>query len=134
MTSLKVSSANAPLRSKKGIGTLTRRALLFTLGGWVVPVRAVRAGDAPPRIGLLVNNRSSHLAAFERGLRELGYVDGRSIVVERRNADGRSERLAELADDLVRLGVSVIVAPDPPSTPRRQTRNDLHSNRHAFQR
>ena len=79
-------------------------------------VTAARAADAPPRIGLLVNNQSTHLAAFEQGLRALGYVEGRTIIVERRNADGRSERLPELAADLVRLGVKVMVTPDPPST------------------
>ena len=94
---------------------LARRAFLLALGSGVVH-RATHAAEGPPRIGLLVNARSPHLAAFDEGLRELGYVDGRTIVVERRSADGRSERLTELAADLLRLGVIVIVAPDPPST------------------
>ena len=68
------------------------------------------------RIGLLVNNRGPHLAALTRGLHELGYVEGRNILVELRSAEGNSERLPELAGALVRLRVDVLVAPDPPST------------------
>jgi putative ABC transport system substrate-binding protein len=68
------------------------------------------------RIGLLVNNTSPHLQAFETGLRELGYVEGQNIVIERRNAKGESSRLPALATELVRLRLDVIVAPDPPST------------------
>ena len=69
-----------------------------------------------PRIGLLTNNASPHLQAFETGLRELGYVEGKNIVVERRNAKGESARLRAMAAELVRLEVDVLVAPDPPST------------------
>lgn len=69
-----------------------------------------------PRIGLLANNRSSHLDAFEQGLRDLGYVDGQTVTIVRRNAEGTSERLPALAAELVRSGVDLIVAPDPPST------------------
>jgi len=48
--------------------------------------------------------------AFFQGLQELGYVEGRNIVVERRYSEGRSERLPALAAELVRLKVDVIVA------------------------
>jgi hypothetical protein len=44
------------------------------------------------------------------GLRELGYVEGRNLAVERRFADGRPERLPELASELARLHADVIVA------------------------
>ncbi len=47
--------------------------------------------------------------AFQRGLRELGYVEGQNIVVEYRFADGKFERLSDLASELVRLKVDVIV-------------------------
>jgi putative ABC transport system substrate-binding protein len=67
------------------------------------------------RIGLLSNNRGPHLEAFHRSLRELGYVEGRNLVLEDRSAEGRSERLPNLAAELVRLNVDVLVAPDPPS-------------------
>jgi putative ABC transport system substrate-binding protein len=90
------------------------RLLLLLL---VAPLAAeAQQAGRIPRIGLLTNNPSPHLQAFETGLRELGYVEGKNIVVERRNANGESARLPALAAELVRLEVDVIVAPDPPST------------------
>src|SRR4029453_10992449 len=49
------------------------------------------------------------LGAFLQGLRELGYVEGKNIVVERRYASGRYEQLPELAAELIRLKVEVIL-------------------------
>lgn len=55
-------------------------------------------------------DEQEHLTkAFEEGLRELGYVEGRNIVIERRFAWGRQERLRDLAAELVKLNVEVIV-------------------------
>ncbi len=51
------------------------------------------------------------LEAFRQGLRDLGYVDGRTIAIEYRWADGKPERMRELAEELVRLKVDVIMAP-----------------------
>ena len=67
---------------------------------------------APPhRIGLLLSGGqvADHLAAFRRGLRELGYLEGQDVALEVRNAEGSEERYGELAADLVRLDVDVIV-------------------------
>jgi putative ABC transport system substrate-binding protein len=50
-----------------------------------------------------------YFAAFRDGLRALGYVDGKNIVIEPRHADGRRERLPELAAELIRLKVDVLV-------------------------
>jgi putative ABC transport system substrate-binding protein len=71
-----------------------------------------------PRIGLLSNGsgQSPHVKAFGQGLRELGYVEGQNIRIDRRFAEGKSERLPDLAAELVRLQVDIIVAPDPPAT------------------
>ena len=80
------------------------------------PLAAEAQAGRIAHIGLLTNNPSPHLQAFETGLRELGYVEGQNIVIERRNAKGESPRLPALAAELVRLGLDVIVAPDPPST------------------
>jgi len=66
-----------------------------------------------PRIGFLISSTASAAAprveAIQRGLRELGYVEGKNIVIEYRYADGKLEPLAELAAELVRLKVDVIV-------------------------
>jgi ABC-type uncharacterized transport system substrate-binding protein len=74
---------------------------------------AQQAGNVP-RVGFLANTRSPGTEAFQKGLRELGYVEGQNIIVEWRLAEGRLERLPELAAELVRLKVEVIVAPAPP--------------------
>ena len=50
-----------------------------------------------------------NLEAFRHGLRELGYVEGKNIVIEYRFAEGRFERLPVLAEELVRLKVDIIV-------------------------
>jgi ABC-type uncharacterized transport system substrate-binding protein len=67
-----------------------------------------------PRIGILVFSPPETVAflfrGIEEGLRDLGYVEGRNIVFERRYADGKAERLPDLAAELVRLKVDVIVA------------------------
>jgi putative ABC transport system substrate-binding protein len=60
--------------------------------------------------------QSPILEAFARGLRDLGYVEGQNILIERRFAAGKLERLLALAAELVRLNVGVIVALDPPAT------------------
>src|SRR6476660_4485875 len=66
-----------------------------------------------PRIGILiagsVSVQSARVEAFRQRLRELGYVEGKNIVVEYRYAEGKLERLTDLAAELVRLKVDVIV-------------------------
>jgi ABC-type uncharacterized transport system substrate-binding protein len=73
-----------------------------------------------PRIGYLSAGSLSSLAgrieAFRQGLRELGYVEGKNIVIEWREAKGNRDRLRELADELVRLNMNVIVSPGPAVT------------------
>ena len=64
-----------------------------------------------PRIGFLVFVSSeSRYRGFQEGLRELGYVEGQNIAIEFRSGDGSLERLNDLANELVRLQVDVIVA------------------------
>jgi len=69
-----------------------------------------------PRIGFLGprtrSDTSFLLDAFLQRLRELGWVEGKNIVIEYRWAEGRSERLSDLAAELVRLKVDVIFAPN----------------------
>jgi putative ABC transport system substrate-binding protein len=71
------------------------------------------------RIGVLETTslalNATNFDAFRRGLRELGYVEGRNIVIEYRSADGRAERFPELVADLLRLNVDVIVGRGTPA-------------------
>jgi putative ABC transport system substrate-binding protein len=80
------------------------------------PAKAQQAKKVP-RIGYLTGSspsaRSARIEAFGQGLRELGYVEGKNIVIEYRYAEGKLDRMTELAADLVRLNVEVIVTGDP---------------------
>jgi putative ABC transport system substrate-binding protein len=70
-----------------------------------------------PRIGMLIaasgSSFSARVEAFRQRLRELGYVEGKNIVIEYRYAEGKRERVPDLAADLVRLKVDVIVTIGP---------------------
>jgi putative ABC transport system substrate-binding protein len=93
-----------------------RRALVFTLAcGLVWMPRAAEAqppSGKPARIGYLGFHSGPSLAdeAFRQGLRELGYVEGKNVVVEYRWADLKPERASALAAELVRLNVDVLVS------------------------
>ena len=92
-------------------------AALFALAGGSRGARAQPAAKIA-RIGFLSFNGGGDPRGrdgFVRGLRELGYVDGRNIVVEYRDADGKAEHLAALAAELVALKVALIVAPSTPA-------------------
>ena len=73
-----------------------------------------------PRIGYLAGitaeAQSARIEAFRQGLRELGYVEGKNIVIESRYAEGKSDRLPTLAAELVRLKVDVILSAGSPDT------------------
>src|SRR5262245_14739387 len=94
---------------------MDRRAFVLGSAALVAAPLAAEAQQAGrvPRIGYLVGaarEQASHLVkAFENGLRDLGYVPGRDVMIEYRFADGKLERLPQLAQDLVRLKVDVIV-------------------------
>ena len=70
-----------------------------------------------PRIGILIGSSPSanaaRIEAFRQGLRELGYVEGKNIVIEFRSAEGKFDRLPDLAAEIVRLKVDVIVTTGP---------------------
>jgi ABC-type uncharacterized transport system substrate-binding protein len=73
-----------------------------------------------PRIGFLgatyPSTNTARIEAFRQGLRELGYVEGKNIVIEYRWAEGKTERLPDLAAELVRLKVDIIVTAGPAVT------------------
>jgi putative tryptophan/tyrosine transport system substrate-binding protein len=97
---------------KKKITVLTLCAVLFALSD---SASAQQPAEIP-RVGLLRPSRSDHagsqalIDAFRQGLRELGYVEGQNIRLEIRWADGNRDRLPQLAGELVRLKVDVIVS------------------------
>jgi putative ABC transport system substrate-binding protein len=97
----------------------------------IVVALALSTGVAPPaadaqpagkvyRIGMLeaipAARNAANLDALHQGLRELGYVEGRNLVIEYRSADGRAERFPDLAAELVRLGIDLIVTRGTPAT------------------
>jgi putative ABC transport system substrate-binding protein len=83
--------------------------MLFTL---CHPAEAQQPAKIP-RIGVLISGRPSiasrRIQAFKSGLRELGYVEGKNITLEYRYAEGKVESVSDLAADLVRLKVDIIV-------------------------
>ncbi len=72
------------------------------------------------RIGILeaipAAQNAANLAALRKGLRDLGYVEGRNLIIEYRSADGRAERFPELASELVNLKVDLLVTRGTPAT------------------
>ena len=94
----------------------SRRQFLSVLSGAVAawPIAARGEQAKMPVIGFLnagaPENSARSLAAFRKGIGELGYVEGQNFIVEYRWAENRFERLPALANDLVRHNVSVIIA------------------------
>ena len=94
--------------------------LTLALGLLVAPLPAdAQQAAKVPRIGWLGGptreSAEPFVQAFQRGLKDLGWVDGQNIVIEWRFAGGRAERLPDLAAELVRLQVDLIVVPSTPT-------------------
>ena len=94
---------------------LKRRDVITLLGGaatWPLAARAQQSAKLPT-IGFLGTSTplamSQWIAAFVQRLRELGWIEGRTVAFEYRWAEGRSERMAEIAAEFVRLKVDIIV-------------------------
>ena len=98
--------------------TLKRRELVLAIGVLLAAPLA-RAQPAPRvyRIGFVVSGSSTALQidAFRQGLKDLGYVEGKNVVVEARFAEGRFERLPELVAEVLRLKVDVLVVGSTPA-------------------
>jgi len=105
---------------------MKKKILLFALTTLlVVSIQSAAEAQQPkkvPRIGYLatvsLSAISDRIEAFRQGLRELGYVEGKNIVIEWRYAEGKADRLPSLAAELVRLKVDVIVTAGGPATRR----------------
>ena len=102
---------------------MRRREFITLLGGaasWPLGAIAQQQSGKVPRIGFLTRKTdasvSTQIDAFRQGLRDLGWVDGKSISIEYRDAEGQGDRLRALAAELVSLNVDVIVTVDTPPT------------------
>jgi putative ABC transport system substrate-binding protein len=99
-----------------------RRAFITTIGLGVLAKPIAARAQQPTklaRIGLLVTapigspEFRATVDPIWRGLRDLGYAEGRNLVIEYRSADGEQARFPSLANDLVRLNVDLILAASP---------------------
>src|SRR5262249_6634354 len=92
--------------------------LLGTAAAWPLAARAQQTAKRPI-VGFLGDStplaESERAAAFARRLHDLGWIEGRTIAIEYRWADGRSERLAEIAAEFARLKVDIIVTGGTPA-------------------
>jgi putative ABC transport system substrate-binding protein len=100
---------------------MNRRNFITLLGGaaaWPVAVLAQQAGKLPTIgfLGATPSFESQRVAAFVQRLRELAWVDGRNVAIEYRWAEGRPERVSEIAAEFVRIRVDVIVTVGTPPT------------------
>jgi putative ABC transport system substrate-binding protein len=103
---------------------MRRRDLIMLVGSaavaWPLGALAQKELRKVPRIGFLTRisdaSVSSQIDAFRQGLRDLGWVEGKSISIEYRDAEGQADRLPALAAELVALNVDVIVTVDTPPT------------------
>jgi putative tryptophan/tyrosine transport system substrate-binding protein len=98
--------------------------MLKKIISWLLPIFLLTTVSIPeaqqiriPRIGVLFLGAppNANLDAFIQGLRELGYIEGKNIVVEHRFAEGHADRLPELAMELVRLKVDAIFTTGTPA-------------------
>jgi len=108
-SSFRSDNLKSKIQNLKSVGVVTL-IIAFVICG------AVAEAQQPariPRIGILIPASASFFSArvdaFRQRLRELGYVEGKNVVIEYRYAEGKLERLPELAVELVRLKVDVIV-------------------------
>jgi putative ABC transport system substrate-binding protein len=99
-------------------------AIILVLSAPALLAEAQQVGKVP-RIGYLSLRSSEYekswIVAFQQGLRELGYVEGKNVLIERRHADWRVERLLDQAAELVRLKVDVLIVAGRPELVRKVT-------------
>src|SRR5215216_1892406 len=116
---------NAPAgaaRPRRRGDWMRRRDFIILVGGaavaWPMRLSAQHAGKRY-RLGILETipqtANAANIQALYRGLRELGYVEGQNLAVDYRSSEGRAERFAELADELVSSNVDVIVTRGTPA-------------------
>jgi putative ABC transport system substrate-binding protein len=102
---------------------MRRREFITLLGGVSAMLGPLSLNAQSPskvwRIGILETQsmalNAANLDAFRQSLRDLGYIEGQNLILEYRSAEGRGERFAELAADLLRLNINVIVTRGTPA-------------------
>lgn len=107
---------------------MDRRAFISSVVGSLLAVpivaRAQQVGRVY-RIGMLesipATRNAANLNAFRKGLRQLGYIEGKNLIIEYRSADGRAERFPDLASELVHLKVDLLVTRGTPATAAAKT-------------
>jgi putative tryptophan/tyrosine transport system substrate-binding protein len=99
------------------------RILVYALPALILTTIHLAEGQQAkkiPRVGYLtavsLSANAARIETFRQGLRELGYVEGKNIVIELRGADGKPDRLPALAAELVRLKVDIVVSGGPTVT------------------
>src|SRR5262249_32694183 len=102
--------------NKRKLGSFALCAMLFALCASAEAQQPKKV----PRIGLLLGSSPSsanaaRIEAFRQGLRDLGYIEGQNLIIEYRYAEGKVDRLPDLAAELVRLKVDAIFAESTPS-------------------
>jgi len=95
------------------IGGVAGGFLAAPLGARAQPGKVYHIGILEP---IPAAQNAANLNALRKGLRDLGYVEGRNLLIDYRSADGRAERFADLAAELVRLKVDLIVTRGTPAT------------------
>jgi len=120
-----------------------RREFITLLGctaAWPLAARAQQPGKLPT-IGFLRSGtptgQRAWVAAFVQRLRELGWIEGRTVTIDYRWGEGRAERFMEIAAELVRLNVDVILAGGTEAAVAAKhatfsTRSRMHSTRHSM--
>src|SRR5262249_53860432 len=101
---------------------MKRRTFITLLGGaaaaWPLAARAQQSAKVW-HVGILETisreMNAINFAAFRKGLRDFGYVEGQNLLIEYRSADGRAERFGDLASELVGLNVDLIVTRGTPA-------------------
>jgi putative tryptophan/tyrosine transport system substrate-binding protein len=115
-----IADAEGPKRGRKPVLDMRRREFITLLGGAAAtwPLAAGAQQGRLPTIGFLgtatPSTQSSRVGAFVQRLRELGWIENRTVAIEYRWAEGRPERFAEIAAEFVRLKVDVIVTSGTP--------------------
>jgi putative tryptophan/tyrosine transport system substrate-binding protein len=100
---------------------MDRRTLIASVAGLLAASFAARTQPTGRvyRIGILESipaaENTANLDAMRKGLRDFGYIEGKNLIIEYRSADGRAERFPDLASELVRLKVDLIVTRGTPA-------------------